>query len=1169
MGKKMKKCLHMFTVFILLISLGISDIQYVSAETESFDTIIRNGSIIDGSGLERYDADIAIKDGYIAEIGDLTDAAAEQEINAEGNFVAPGFIDVHSHASLSALREAESPLSQGVTMEVLSPDGGGPVDLQSRIDLEDGGLGINIGSYIGFNSVWSQVVGNEDRRATDDEIEEMQQLISEAMEKGAAGVSAGLFYRPAYFAETDQVIDVVSAASEWRTNFPNHQRNENNEVVEATAETIEIGEESGLAPVITHIKTMGPNNWGKSEEMMQLINDANERGVYTAADIYPYLRSQTGLTAIVPPWAEEGGRSAMLERFRDPELRDVIEEEIEEIMYSRVQGPEGVYFPTKRMTLADYMDTGVGNPRSRTLLSFLNLNYEQEFDVDIDEITVTNANGNVVYEEDFEGADGDGWDRSKFDLLHSYPSTEASHTINDNAGHVNLAPRISGNASAYSNVVPGMPDVGDSETFMRFKVGDTMGANQIIRVWINSDNFGSGSSFAMNGFGVAVRLDRDRIQVYERENSSSTIHETISNAGLEPDTWQDLKVKLENDTLLVKMWPSDEEEPEEWDSSIDVSKEEVVEDQKAMVSVTNLDADSNTFHFDDFRVESASGEEVYYEYDFEGNNGDGWHSNKFINIHSFPENDVDFSIQENAGVVTLAGYDADLCCSTYGKFTPDMDDVKNSDVLLRFKADEIGGDQQLRIFTKSDEIKSGMTLPANGFGLEIDFEDNKMSFINREESTTTVLDTADANLDTDWHTLRLHAEDDEVSARIWKDGEEEPEEWDFTYVEEERELTIGETTMQILETEGSLRTIYDFGHEDDFRRFIQSPVVAIASDGGASTSNEVHPRRYGTQPRVLGHYVREEGLLTWEEAVQKMTSFPAALIGLSDRGYIARGMKADITIFDPDTVIDHATFEQPRQFADGIEHVFVNGELALNNGELTGIQVGEFVPVEPNMPTRPVTQDESVETSESREILSLDGSDIESSISFNLEQGESDFEAAGSMTFVHDDMELVADKFGRVQAFDGWISFTGAGTINGEMFTTFRVTVDENDPTIDDDKPVVTINIAGQEQIQGYMGEEVSEPSEPISIEEIKLLIQEFRDEEKIADDETSRVLQTHLTAVEQYEENAEWDKAVRHMNSFKDELLAHYTENELISEEAAAVLVSHGESLIAYWEKQ
>ncbi|GAB3805882.1 N-acyl-D-amino-acid deacylase family protein [Virgibacillus kimchii] len=1169
MVKKTKRYLHMFVIFTLLISFGIIDLHPVNALTsDSFDTIIRNGTVIDGSGLEKYEADVAIKDGYIAEIGDLSNTSADQEINAEGNYVAPGFIDVHSHANLSALRQAESSLSQGVTMEVLSPDGGGPVDLQSRIDLEDGGLGINIGSYIGFNSVWSNVVGNEDRRATDAEIEEMKHLITEAMELGAAGVSAGLFYRPAYFADTDEVIDVVSAAREWRTNFPNHQRNENNEVIEATEETIEIGEESGLAPVITHIKTMGPNNWGKSEEMMQLINEANDRGVYTAADIYPYLRSQTGLTAIVPPWAEEGGREAMLDRFADPELRDIIEQEIEDIMYSRVQGPEGVYFPTKRMTLADYMETGVGNPRSRSLLSFLNLNYEQEFDVDIEEITVKNASEDVVWNYEFQGEDGEEWDRSIFDELHSYPSDAVSHTINNNTGHINIEPRISGNSSAYSRVTPSMPDVGDeSETFMRFKVGDTMGANQIIRVWINSDNFGSGSSFAMNGYGVAVRLDQDRIQVYERENSSSTIHETVSNAGLEPDTWQDLKVKLENDTLLVKMWPSDEEEPEEWDSSIDVSKEEVVEDQKAMVSVTNLDSAGNTFYFDDFKVESASGEEVYYEYNFEGSDGDNWDEEKFTEIHPFPEGSVEFTIQDNTGRLGLDGYNPDLCCSTYGKFTPDMEDVKNSDVLLRFKADEIGGDQQLRIFTKADEIKSGMALPANGFGIEIDMKDNEMSFINRNDSTTQVLDTAEANLDTGWHTIRIHAEDEEVSTRIWKDTEEEPEEWDFTYVEEERELTIGETTMQILETEGSLRTIYDFGHEDDFRRFIESPVVAIASDGGASTSNEVHPRRYGTQPRVLGHYVREEGLLDWEEAVQKMTSLPAALIGLSDRGYVAKGMKADITIFDPETVIDNATFEEPRQLADGIEQVLVNGELAWNNGELPGIQPGEFVKVEANMPTRPVTQGVNVEVSENREILALDGSETGSAIFFDLEQGESDYDALGSMTFTSDGIELMADEFGRIQTFDGWISFTGTGILNGK-FTSFRVTVDENDPTIDDDRPVLTMDIPGEDQIQGLLGEEASEPpSEPISIEEIKLLIEEFKETEDIADDETVRVLQTHLTAVHQYEENDELDKAISHMNSFKDELLVHYKGDGLISDEAAATLTSHAENLIEFWE--
>src|SRR5690625_2934244 len=235
MAKRLKKYLHMFVVFILLSSLAISEISVSAVSGDGYDTIIRNGTIVDGSGLERYDADVAIKDGFIAEIGDLTDAAAEQEINAEGNFVAPGFIDVHSHAELSALREAESPLSQGVTMEVLSPDGGGPTDLDSRIELEDDGQGINIGSYIGFNSVWSEVVGSEDRRVTDAEIEERQNLITEVIEEGAAGVSAGLFYRPAYFADTDQVIDVVSEAVDWRTNFSYHQRNENNEVVEATA----------------------------------------------------------------------------------------------------------------------------------------------------------------------------------------------------------------------------------------------------------------------------------------------------------------------------------------------------------------------------------------------------------------------------------------------------------------------------------------------------------------------------------------------------------------------------------------------------------------------------------------------------------------------------------------------------------------------------------------------------------------------------------------------------------------------------------------------------------------------------------------------------------------------------------------------------------------------
>ena len=169
-----------------------------------------------------------------------------------------------------------------------------------------------------------------------EEIREMQSLISQAMEDGAFGVSAGLFYRPAYYADTDEVIEVVSAAREWRTNFSHHIRNENNEVVEATAETIDIGEKAGLHPHITHMKVMGPDNWGKSVETIGLLEEANARGTYATADIYPYLRSQTGLTAIVPPWVEEGGWEAMLKRFADPELRPQIAQEIEQIIAQAV-----------------------------------------------------------------------------------------------------------------------------------------------------------------------------------------------------------------------------------------------------------------------------------------------------------------------------------------------------------------------------------------------------------------------------------------------------------------------------------------------------------------------------------------------------------------------------------------------------------------------------------------------------------------------------------------------------------------------------------------------------------------------------------------------------------------------------------------------------------------
>lgn len=394
------------------------------------------------------------------------------------------------------------------------------------------------------------------------------------------------------------MIRVAEAARDWRTVFPNHIRNENNQVVEATAETIEVGKGAGLVPVITHMKVMGPKNWGKSEQTVGLLEAANARGTYAAADQYPYLASQTGLTAIVPTWVQEGGFEAMLARFADPELRPQIAAEIEQTMRDRVEGPDDVYFPTKRSTLAD----------------------------------------------------------------------------------------------------------------------------------------------------IAAEM------------------------GVEP----------------------------------------------------------------------------------------------------------------------------------------------------------------------------------------------------------------------------------------------------------------GEATMRILETDGSLRTIYFFGDEADFKRIMQFPYTAVASDGGSSLSNETHPRHYGTQPTVLGEYVRTRGFLSLEDAVRKMTGLPATLIGMVDRGYLAVGMAADVTVFDPDTIDARATFEQPRQFAVGVEQVVVNGQLAIRDGELTGMRPGKALRRAGDMPSRPESLSGRVSMTAAGRV---DGARLALHASQDLAGQRT---AHGVLALIDTDagIRFVARSLGRIQEHGDWATVTGRGRLS-------------------------------------------------------------------------------------------------------------------------------------------
>ncbi|MBL8958508.1 MAG: amidohydrolase family protein [Gemmatimonadetes bacterium] len=323
------------------------------------DLIIRHGTIVDGSGGRRFTGDVGVRGDRIVAIGNLATRRAAREIDARGLMVTPGFINLHSHATAPGLRVAENMLSQGVTTEILNADGSSPLDIKAQLQMLDtAGLALNAGAAIGFNSVWSSVVGATDRRPTADEMAKMQGLIQSNLEAGAYAVSSGLDYKPGFFATEAEVVQVVSPARKWRTNFPNHDRvlpETRYSARAAVQETMRIGEQAGMVPVITHMKVSGRERT-QGHVVLGEMAAYTKRGVYTAADVYPYLSGMTGLADLtIPGWAQNGGPIEMRKRFADPEQRKRIIAETDETMLGRFTGPQGVLVLGTGKTLADFM----------------------------------------------------------------------------------------------------------------------------------------------------------------------------------------------------------------------------------------------------------------------------------------------------------------------------------------------------------------------------------------------------------------------------------------------------------------------------------------------------------------------------------------------------------------------------------------------------------------------------------------------------------------------------------------------------------------------------------------------------------------------------------------------------------------------------------------------
>jgi dihydroorotase/N-acyl-D-amino-acid deacylase len=295
------------------------------AQEPAFDLVVRNGRVIDGTGNPWYRGAVAVRGDTIARIAYRIDAPAVRTVDVRGDVIAPGFIDIHSHArrTIFDVPTAESYLRQGVTSVIEGPDGSSPIPIKPFLDkVAAAHVTVNFGTFIGHGSVRENVIGLMNRQATPDEIDKMRALVREGMADGAFGLSTGLFYVPGAFAPTSEVIELAKLAGSLGGIHISHMREETANVVDSVRETIEIGERGGLPTQVTHHKIIGKAYWGKTVDTLRLIDEARARGVDVTIDQYPYTASATAISsALLPSWALEGGREATLKRIRDARSR--------------------------------------------------------------------------------------------------------------------------------------------------------------------------------------------------------------------------------------------------------------------------------------------------------------------------------------------------------------------------------------------------------------------------------------------------------------------------------------------------------------------------------------------------------------------------------------------------------------------------------------------------------------------------------------------------------------------------------------------------------------------------------------------------------------------------------------------------------------------------------
>jgi dihydroorotase/N-acyl-D-amino-acid deacylase len=346
------KFFRLNTLFLatLLFATG----QLLAQAPTTFDLVIINGHIIDGTGSPWYSGDVGVRDGKIAAIGNLAAAPRKRTIDAAGKVVAPGFIDMLGQSELSILVEPRLPskIYQGITNEITG-EGGSAAPLNDAIiqsdrpgyehykltpdwrtfreyfaRLEKQGMGINLASYVGATQVRRLVLGDDNKQPTPEQLEQMKMLVRDAMKDGAVGVSTALEYAPAPYARTEELIALAAEGGKFGGIYSTHMRDESNSVLEAIDEALRIGREAHVPVEIWHIKVAGKANWGRMPEVVAKINAARAAGADVTADTYAYTAWFNDFSAFIPAWAHDGGTARLVERLKDPAARERIRKDM-------------------------------------------------------------------------------------------------------------------------------------------------------------------------------------------------------------------------------------------------------------------------------------------------------------------------------------------------------------------------------------------------------------------------------------------------------------------------------------------------------------------------------------------------------------------------------------------------------------------------------------------------------------------------------------------------------------------------------------------------------------------------------------------------------------------------------------------------------------------------